>query len=133
MANILAFTIRQMERIDAAYAEAFGTDGGQPAGDDDIHSDPDIMGGAPVFRGTRVPVRTVAEMMEGGPDAEEVLAGYPSLDAARLELARRWAKDNPPSTDPSPSPNYEPRVISQKRVPRRTSRPAGRSGRKASG
>lgn len=81
VANILAFTILRMERIDAAYALAFGDAGDgnmdgaavDATGADDIHSDPGIMGGEHVFRGTRVPVRAVAEMLDAGADEAELL------------------------------------------------------------
>lgn len=126
VANILAFTLRQMERIDAAYRSAFGGgEGGEAA--DDIHSDPEIMGGEPVFRGTRVPVRAVAEMLDSGADEAELLEGYPSLDARRLGIARDWAAANPHGETGPDRPNTPRRMVSQKRIPRR------RDSRKRSG
>ena len=44
-----------------------------------IAKDPDILGGAPVFRGTRVPVRTMFDYIEGGETLEEFLAGFPTV------------------------------------------------------
>lgn len=41
-----------------------------------IHSDPEIMGGTSVFRGTRIPVYVVADMIERGTRIEEILARY---------------------------------------------------------
>jgi len=44
-----------------------------------VHSDPDIMGGTPVFVGTRVPVRILLDYLEGGDPLEEFLENYPSV------------------------------------------------------
>ena len=41
--------------------------------------DPDILGGTPVFRGTRVPVRTLMEHIEAGDTLDEFLDGFPSV------------------------------------------------------
>jgi len=45
-----------------------------------VHGDPNIMGGAPVFRGTRVPVQTLFDYVEAGDPLES--------DAVRL--CRGW-------------------------------------------
>jgi len=44
-----------------------------------VHSDPDILGGTPVFVGTRVPVRTLIEYLEGGDTLDEFLDHFPSV------------------------------------------------------
>ena len=44
-----------------------------------ITSTPDILGGTPVFRGTRVPVRTLIEYLEGGQTINEFLDGFPTV------------------------------------------------------
>jgi uncharacterized protein (DUF433 family) len=44
-----------------------------------IVRDPEIMHGVPVFRGTRVPVRTLFEYLEGGETIEEFLQGFPTV------------------------------------------------------
>lgn len=44
-----------------------------------IHSDPEIMGGTPVFMGTRVPLQNLIDSLEGGESIEEFLEGYPSV------------------------------------------------------
>jgi uncharacterized protein (DUF433 family) len=44
-----------------------------------FHSDPETMGGAPVFVGTRVPVRTLIEYLQGGYDVDEFLNGFPTV------------------------------------------------------
>lgn len=38
----------------------------------------DILGGTPVFRGTRVPVQTLIEYLEGGQTIDEFLDGFPT-------------------------------------------------------
>jgi uncharacterized protein (DUF433 family) len=52
-----------------------------------IVSDPDIMRGSPVYRGTRIPVQLVADMLSQGATPEEILGGYPSLDKEKVSLA----------------------------------------------
>ena len=44
-----------------------------------IRRDPDIMHGTPVFRGTRVPVQTLFEYLEGGDTLEDFLEGFPTV------------------------------------------------------
>ncbi len=44
-----------------------------------ITIDPDVMSGAPVFRGTRVPVQTLFEYLAAGDPLEEFLDGFPSV------------------------------------------------------
>lgn len=44
-----------------------------------FHSDPDILGGTPVFHGTRVPVEILMEWLEGGSSLEEFLENFPTV------------------------------------------------------
>jgi uncharacterized protein (DUF433 family) len=57
-----------------------------------IHRDPDILGGTPVFIGTRVPVQSLFDYLEGGETLDEFLRQFPSvrreLALAALDLAR---------------------------------------------
>ena len=57
-----------------------------------VHKDPDILGGKPVFRGTRVPVRSLFDYVEGGDTLDEFLRQFPSVQReqaiALLDLAR---------------------------------------------
>jgi len=57
-----------------------------------IHSDPDILGGTPVFVGTRVPVQSLFDYLEGGDSVDEFLRQFPSVSReqaiAALDLAR---------------------------------------------
>ena len=43
-----------------------------------IVKDPDILGGTPVFRGTRVPIQTLFDYLEGGDTLEDFLKGFPT-------------------------------------------------------
>ena len=45
-----------------------------------VHSDPEILGGTPVFVGTRVPVQTLFDYLEGGETLDEFLRQFPSVD-----------------------------------------------------
>ena len=55
-----------------------------------IHSDPETMGGTPVFVGTRVPAQTLVDYLEGGDSIDEFLKDFPSVSreqaVAALEL-----------------------------------------------
>jgi len=44
-----------------------------------VHSDPEIMGGEPVFVGTRVPVRTLLVYLEGGETLDGFLDNFPTV------------------------------------------------------
>ena len=44
-----------------------------------ISRDPDVMHGTPVFRGTRVPVQTLFDYLEGGETLDDFLDGFPTV------------------------------------------------------
>ncbi len=44
-----------------------------------VHSDPEIMGGTPVFVGTRVPLQNLIDCLEGGESIKEFLEAYPTV------------------------------------------------------
>ena len=44
-----------------------------------ISKDPEILGGTPVFMGTRVPIRVLIESLEAGDTLDEFLENYPSV------------------------------------------------------
>lgn len=44
-----------------------------------VHSDPDIMGGTPVFVGTRVPLQNLIDYLEGGESVEDFLEAFPTV------------------------------------------------------
>jgi uncharacterized protein (DUF433 family) len=49
-----------------------------------VTTSPDVMSGAPVFPGTRVPVQTLLEYLEAGDSIDEFLAGFPTV--SRLQV-----------------------------------------------
>ena len=44
-----------------------------------VHADPEIMGGTPVFIGTRVPFRALIDYLEGGHSLDEFLSSFPTV------------------------------------------------------
>ena len=54
---------------------------------DHIHSDPGILGGKPVVRGTRISVELILEYLAEGATAAEVIDGYPSVTEADIRAA----------------------------------------------
>ena len=58
-----------------------------------VHSDLEILGGTPVFVGTRVPVQSLFDYLEGGDTLDEFLRQFPSVRREQaidaLEFARR--------------------------------------------
>ncbi len=44
-----------------------------------IHSDPEIMEGAPVFAGTRVPLQNLIDYLEGGESVEDFIDAFPTV------------------------------------------------------
>ena len=61
-----------------------------------VVSDPDILGGEPVFRGTRVPVHLIATLLAEGSTVADLLEGYPRLTAQMVEAAPLYAAAYPP-------------------------------------
>ena len=59
--------------------------------DDRIIRDPKICGGEPVFKGTRVTLRTVLASLADGESAEEILSDFPSLKAEDIQAAIAFA------------------------------------------
>ena len=57
-----------------------------------VHRDPDILGGTPVFVGTRVPIRALLDYLEAGDPLDEFLEDFPSVTRAQAVAALRLAK-----------------------------------------
>lgn len=49
-----------------------------------VHTDPEILGGTPVFVGTRVPVQTLVEYLEAGYSVSEFVDNFPSVRREQL-------------------------------------------------
>jgi uncharacterized protein (DUF433 family) len=66
--------------------------------------DPNIMHGTPVFKGTRIPVYLVADMLAQGASADEILSGYPTLDQEQLAIAPLYMRAFPRRGRPARRP-----------------------------
>jgi uncharacterized protein (DUF433 family) len=87
-----------------------------------VMEDPEILGGIPVVRNTRIPVYDVAASASAGISTDRVLAAYPGLTAGEVELATLYAEANPQRGRPRRTPGPSPRNISlvaNRRLPRR--------------
>jgi uncharacterized protein (DUF433 family) len=58
-----------------------------------VHSDPEIMGGEPVFVGTRVPVYNLFDYLEAGDSLDEFLEQFPSVSREQAVAALEMAKE----------------------------------------
>ncbi|HUJ03399.1 MAG TPA: DUF433 domain-containing protein [Rhizomicrobium sp.] len=58
-----------------------------------VSRDPEIMGGAAVFSGTRVPVQTLLDYLEAGDTIAEFLEGFPSVTREQVVAFLEQAKD----------------------------------------
>ena len=59
-----------------------------------LHSDPEILGGTPVFIGTRVPVGSLFAHLEGGQSIDDFLEGFPSVRREQvIALLKRSRQD----------------------------------------
>lgn len=57
-----------------------------------IVKDPDVLGGTPVFRGTRVPFQALLDYLEGGQTLDEFLDDFPTVTREAAVLALEHAK-----------------------------------------
>ena len=58
-----------------------------------ISCNPEVMGGTPVFAGTRVPVQTLLDYLEAGDSIDEFLEGFPSVSREQAIEFLEQAKD----------------------------------------
>jgi len=58
-----------------------------------ICRDPEVMGGTPVFSGTRVPVQALIDYLEAGDSIDEFLEGFPSVTREQVIKFLEEAKD----------------------------------------
>ncbi len=66
-----------------------------------IHSDPEIMGGTPVFVGTRVPLQNLIDYLESGESVEDFLEGFPTVKMSKSS----------PSSRPASSPSNQSKLV----------------------
>lgn len=83
-----------------------------------VVSDPEIMGGDPVFRGTRVPVHLIADLVAQGATEAELLGGYPRLASEMIRLAPVYAAAYPLRGRPRRQPwrDHQPVHRSRRRL-----------------
>ena len=58
-----------------------------------IHSDPEILGGTPVFAGTRVPFQNLIDYLTGGDPLDEFLRQFPSVTREQAQAALALARE----------------------------------------
>ena len=56
-----------------------------------VSSAPDVLGGTPVFKGTRIPVHDVADMLANGDRPAAIMKAFPQLDEDKIRLAAIYA------------------------------------------
>ena len=81
-----------------------------------IESVKGVVGGEPVFKRTRVPVRTIAAMKTQGASTAEIVEGYPSLTERMVELAEIWVAAHPARGRPRKLSEQGLKVKSVKRL-----------------
>jgi uncharacterized protein (DUF433 family) len=60
-----------------------------------VSSAPDVLGGTPVVKGTRIPVHDIAEILANGDTPTAIIRAYPQLDKERVRLAAVYASAYP--------------------------------------
>lgn len=58
-----------------------------------VYSDPNVLGGTPVFVGTRVPMKTLLDYLEAGDSLEVFLDHFPSVSREQVIAALELAKE----------------------------------------
>jgi uncharacterized protein (DUF433 family) len=71
----------------------------------EIISDPTVMGGEPVIRGTRIPAATIVAYLEAGYTDMDIFSDYPSLPADGIDAVRRWHEVHNAQTMLGPAKN----------------------------
>lgn len=78
-----------------------------------VESDPEILGGGPVFRGTRIPVHLIAKLLAEGETEADLRAAYPRLTAAMIQSAPVYAAAYPLRAQPRVQPWHSKRPVRQ--------------------
>lgn len=74
-----------------------------------VSSTPDVLGGTPVFRRTRIPVHDIADMLANGDRPAAIVKAYPQLDVERVRLAAIYAEAYPERGRPRTKPRRSPK------------------------
>lgn len=59
-----------------------------------VSTSPDVMGGTPVFAGTRVPIQTLLDYLEGGESIDSFLEGFPTVKREQVIAFLEEAKEH---------------------------------------
>ena len=59
-----------------------------------VHSDPEVLGGTPVFVGTRVPFQTLLDYLEAGDPLDEFLEDFPTVSRDQAIAGLEAAKES---------------------------------------
>ena len=81
----------------------------QPRYEDHIITDPAIMVGKPVVKGTRIPVETVLRALAQNPNLDELFADYPLLTMADVQACLAYAQALVAGEEVRPAPKPRPR------------------------
>lgn len=82
-----------------------------------IATENDVLAGAPCFKGTRIPIHDIAEMVANGDDISTIRAAYPTLTEAQIEAAVLYAEAYPRRGRPRREPPWrKQKPISSKEV-----------------
>lgn len=81
-----------------------------------ISSTRGVVGGEPVFKGTRVPVRAISAMKAQGATHEDIVEGYPALTVRMVDLAEIWTAAHPARGRPKKLSEQGLKVKATKRV-----------------
>lgn len=73
---------------------------------DAVQSDERVLSGAPCFKGTRVPVHDIADMLANGDDAGAIHEAFPQLSERQIELAALYARAYPRRGRPRTAPSW---------------------------
>ena len=82
-----------------------------------VVSDREIVRGALVFKGTRIPVDLVADMLAQGATAEDILEGYPTLSKEKIAIAPLYMRAFPRRGRPSRRPWQRKKARGRKSFP----------------
>ena len=82
-----------------------------------VVSDPEILGGTPVFRGTRIPVHHIAHLLQQNDMPEALRAAYPRLTDEMIELAPTYAAAHPARGRPKKQTWHDRKPIAEWSVP----------------
>jgi uncharacterized protein (DUF433 family) len=82
-----------------------------------VVTDPEIMGGQPVFRGTRVPVHLIADLLRRGEAPKLLGESYPRVTPEMIALAPLYAEAHPARGRPRRQPWHDQKPIAVWRIP----------------